>query len=427
MVPLTRPIGVRRLHGNRIVFSWYLFAFGFRPHQIVASILLLAISGFAAIAPRATLHLFGGLIVEAVVFDSQVRDSQEGEFEKQATSSIFSPAGGQFQRAEFDLGVLPAGQKGKIALEIRNSTATDVIFENLHAACACSNATISEKVIRSESSVLLSATLVIPDKSTTGESAYEFWLEGKDRKLIVQVIVKFRISGLLAFATNQCLLEVRVDEQVGEVFVPFMITEPVKKQNLEITVDESLRDLSYEIVQQTGGKYGLLVRTSKLAVGDGPTSGVVTLTDKVLGRNSKFALAVRASNPVSISPSTVFFQKVESDSVGKTRYRATVLLVFNKPSGDSSKNDGFTETSTVELDELTAVQMSSGDTMITGLSTDMKRLNPRVIRVTMMLDLDAIAIGRMRDEFDGRGEINWAFRLANGNDYHVETEFRFSE
>lgn len=262
-----------------------------------------------------------------LVAPAQEASQSEHAFEVGANAAITQNDSALYYFAEFDLGTLPSGEKGLVVLKLKNPTAEPFQFTEIVKSCNCDDIDCEVSEIGSDESVDFTLRLETPKHSSIPTAVGSISLVdkrvAKDERRPVHLRLKYKLGGLLNIEREMCFLEIPPTEEVGELRIPVLITDPIKPSNLKVVTDESLEGADFQLDNSQDGLQ-LLATVTEEAVKDGPISGTVKVFDTVSEREDSIFITLRRGTDFKLSPKVLRFRKGD-DSKPELR-RATVLL-----------------------------------------------------------------------------------------------------
>lgn len=316
-----------------------------------------------------------------------------------------------------DLGAIPAGTPVAITIALKNETGQPIDFADVSSTCNCVNIAVSSYTIPVGESIVLSANVRSLEHTNKMNSDFSFSLKDEQNNYVVQLGLKYSISGLLRFKTDKALLEIPYGKEFQDVFIPLTISDPVSLSNLTLTYDDDLRDLLFKLKTDTEGNPGVLVTVARAAVYDRPVYGAVTCVDSVTGKSGSCQLSVRAREPITVSPAVSWFRRLNTE-----------------PRADNAPVDQihvYNAHALVSIDEsllhhLDSEQTASPEILVTSkgfpaIRKEVKRLRKNLFRVTLSLEIDPNADEDIIAKFGELTDLVWQVSISSDQKHKVKT------
>lgn len=313
-----------------------------------------------------------------------------------------------------DLGVIPAGTPVALAITLKNETDQPIDFADVSSTCNCVNIAVSSYTIPVGESIVLSANGRSLEHTNKMNSAFSFSLKDEQNNLVVQLGLKYSISGHLRFKTDKALLEIPYGKEFQDVFIPLTISDPVSLSNLSITYDDDLRDLLFKLKTDTEGNPGVLVTVARAAVYDRPVYGAVTCVDSVTGKSGSCQLSVRAQEPIMALPTITWFRKKDhlespSGEIATRTYIGHALILID----DSLVRELGPEQSS-------APQISVVSETFSGLKREIKKVKPNLFRAK--LSFEVLPNSENRFELpDELADLAWTITFSHEHKFKIKS------
>ena len=236
--------------------------------------------------------------------------------------------------AYVSLGDLEGGVTFKIKLELRNTSGRDFDIRKMETGCNCIKVKLAENSIPSGGSGHLDLTLSTDEVAEHATRTYGFSIFYSDSESI-QVRVDYSISGMVSFRGVSSFLTSIPIGQTSHVFrVPLLVTEPVKVNDLEITLGESFRGMRTQVIVENDLQF---LECTFVVPSDRKESymDTITIADRKTKKQAVLGIVIELVSLVSIAPLTVLFVPREEDQAFESQVLIRVnrkMLVF--PKGD---------------------------------------------------------------------------------------------
>lgn len=347
--------------------------------------------------------------------------SDEPEFSITAQSVLTQHPQASFYQAEFDLGVLPCGKTGSIKLLLENPFSNAFTFDSISKTCNCVGLE-SEKgdlTIDANADHQFSLRLTTPPSARSDKSYANITLFSKSDadETSINLKLKYQLSGLLSFNQNLYATEIPIDSEFGQIHVPFLITDPIKFEELTLECSRSLRDLIFQIKKADNGQVYLTSQFPASVVDMGPISGQVRVKDPISGRENGFFVTISRGSDVRISPKTLRFVKHEEDD-SKLVARAILSLPEDIPKandGDEVRS-GKRPSSNTTKNMLRSVGLLAGGERA---NVSVKPLSNRVFRLDVTLE--------RTEDFEIEKGAEWHLRIRDLGNRRIQSDIVINE
>lgn len=214
--------------------------------------------------------------------------------------------------AEFDLGELGVSTRVQLKLMIKNPLEEEVTFSDVSKKCSCSSFRARRYRIAPDEEEEIALTINTPARSRTPEvTQYISFVD--DGAAVIRAELKFKLKGVLAFENPMGFMQFEADDESRELGIPFLITEPVKFDQLKASASENLKDLTFTMEPtKTGGV--LKAKLPGRALRDGKLTGEIYISDLDGENKDCFFLVVKDLAKNEISPSVLSFRR-KGDSI----------------------------------------------------------------------------------------------------------------
>ncbi|GEM_PF-1064794 len=146
-------------------------------------------------------------------------------------------------------------------------------------------------------------------------------------KHIAELVLRYKVLGNIAVATERVFLEVDKSSPIKSVKVPVHISEPVTFDDLKLSVSRNLRDIPMELVRD-GDSLSILITASYQSLDGGDIGGEVRVESKMSGNGAGFYLMLKRSSVIRLSPASLQFRRQKSDDSIQV---ATALMRISQP------------------------------------------------------------------------------------------------
>jgi len=233
-----------------------------------------------------------------------------------------------------ELGALKPGVTGKINVELVNHNDVRFQVKDMEIGCRCTSARFLGDDIAPFSSSKLEMTLTTPTSSRQLVNVTSIKLISKtNASLDIDLVFRYEIEGMLTFAESSVHQEVDPERDRQTIMVPFLLTDPVKAQDIQFDFSPHSDGIAAELADQNGKTF---VKVVFEPVFFGEDSHFVDLvaSDPSRTLSTKLVLMLRQRRSIEITPLTLRFQNSGDDMVAScmVRYRP-------KPSNNTSQSD----------------------------------------------------------------------------------------
>lgn len=238
----------------------------------------------------------------------------------------------------------------------------------MNKTCNCMNLQSDSYGIEGNSSKKFTMSLKTPETAENARvfSSIALIEETEDQKRpVINLKMNFRLSGVLSIEPGMVLLEIPHNKESKSIKVPVLVTPPLKPSDLKIECSKSLRDLSFELLEEDGRVF-ITADVFVPAIESGPVSGEVRVVHDQSKRKDGFFVTARKVSRIRVSPSTLRFKKTKEGS----EWIANALIqVAPTSSGDQSSGESA----------VTASLMMNGKRV----GVDLKKLSSRIYKATV--------------------------------------------
>jgi hypothetical protein len=254
------------------------------------------------------------------------------------STNLVTPKHGGACTAEFNLGDLPPGKEFKLDLKVFNPTDKTIFISGIPVVhCACLKFETEADSIEPNGHADFSLRIKTSSKSTmsTPFIRAQFTLTEPDNATeSVNVMIKFRLKGVLAFDRNMMLMEISKADGIGNFLIPFLFTEPIDLDNLEVTCSEALNGMTFKKEWIDDQSFIRVLAPFDLVEED-DISGELIVSDTASKSRCSIMLSIQQKEPFVFSPRILRFRPTDESN----RFVSTAIVRFNARNSDSTESN----------------------------------------------------------------------------------------
>lgn len=232
-----------------------------------------------------------------------------------------------------DLGVLPCGATGVAKIQLFNPNSATFAIEKIELGCKCTSAKITETDLDPGDETLLTIGLETPDSSRSQQKTHSVNLvTNGGEKNNVHLALRYQLSGLMAFRGGANVVEVKADVDRQKVLLPFVMTAPIRSQDIALELSPDNPGVLATMVAE-GGKSFVQVEFDTVFVQDEGLSLKVKAFHEAKELSDTTSLLLCRRKQLEITPRTLRFKNI-GDSMQAScllRHRSSDLAVGEKP------------------------------------------------------------------------------------------------
>lgn len=234
--------------------------------------------------------------------------------------------------ADIDLGLLPRGTRGIVALTLLNNSSETIRIDRVKTNSAWLASNASAESIESGGKGEFEFTLEIPDIAATKEIRLSASLLSPDQNREVRLAIKYMIAGVLAFESPLYVGELNANAQSQLLQSKIVCTAPVVPEEIEITSDAALKSVQFEIHLKDGQPVlsGTLPPNTQ---SDDEIAGRVVLKHAKTNQADSMDLILRRKILSRISPFVITLRRTDSQQA----FQGAAILHLDD--GKDSKTD----------------------------------------------------------------------------------------
>lgn len=223
-----------------------------------------------------------------------------------------------------DLGVLPCGVSGLVNIRLTNPHNATFDIKQIELGCKCTSAKISKTNIDSGGETLLTVGLDTPESSRNRQRTHSLKLvtEGGEKNDI-HIALRYQLSGLMCFVGGAHVIEVAASEDRQAVPLPFLLTDPIKKQDILLEFVPDNPGVIGTIVEDKGKHY-VKVEFDTVFVPEEGLSLTVYARHKSKELEDSIPLLLSRRKRIEVTPRTLRFKTNGDELQAKCllRYRS---------------------------------------------------------------------------------------------------------
>lgn len=370
---------------------------------------------FKSALTSAFFALWAGVCVTQFVVASEASENQF-DFTETVKSELVSKrnftefAGSYTADATFKK--LPAGQSGRLLVEVVNPEDFDLPIAEVTASCGCTRATLLSRFIPAGGSATLEIKIDTPKKHSSGTFEGRVILKVDQRQVEhkeltqINVNLKFQIGGLLCF--NEHLVSVNAQRgKTGDLQLPFVCSVTTPAKDLEIEPSGVLLGAVGKVVAFKSGHYVDLKIDPNLIAND-QGFGTLRLTDPASGVSDQIYVVINVEKPIVLSPHTIRFVRLPSlpDAlVGRCIVRVQRESEDNKTPPLLSRNDKAADPPALTC------EAKIGSRSIEVL---VKPVNHKVYRISMSIEATT-AEAVLVDQEESKEDLQISWKIISGS------------
>ncbi len=242
-----------------------------------------------------------------------------------------------------DLGAIDAGTTVKATLTLVNDSEFSFPILNMQTSCSCIKVTSAKSEIPAHGSLDFAFSVDVQRDAKTPELTMAFSVFYSETAAI-EVYVKYQIAGLISFKN---VLTYHTTATLGakshSFQIPVLVTEPVRLEQVELSVADSLKHLKIAAKEDADGQWLECVLPIDPAASDS-LIGRIWMKHPQSAKLSEIALVIEINKPYSLAPSVLQFKRAD---IEKNVFEASGILRINSPSSDEASE---TENSPVNFE-----------------------------------------------------------------------------
>lgn len=213
--------------------------------------------------------------------------------------------------ADIDLGLLPRGTRGIVALTLLNNSSDTIRIDRVKTNSAWLTSNASAESIEPGGEGEFEFTLQTPDIAATKEIRLSASLLSPDQNREVRLAIKYMIAGVLAFESPLYVGELNANSQSQLFESKIVCTAPVVPEEIEITSDAALKTVQFEI-HVKDGKPVLSGTLPPNTQSDDEIAGRVVLKHAKTNQAASMDLILRKNTRARISPTVITLRRSDS-------------------------------------------------------------------------------------------------------------------
>jgi hypothetical protein len=311
-----------------------------------------------------------------------------------------------------DLGALPLGVTGLAKLRIVNPYAFDFPVDELELGCSCTSAEISADRIEAKSSVMLNVILSTRRASRTQLVVNSISMVSKSNKSkSITMAMRYTLAGLMRF--NGDIFAQEVDDMLERqtIMVPFLMTEPVKIDDVTFELAPDNKGVVVNLVREDQGYFAKITFDPVFVLGDSYALSVIA-HNHALGLSDTLPLVLYKRQNLEISPLTLHFQRQDN------QWTAACLLRYRPPLNTKLSSETFIGENNDAISAEAAIGGKKLDVRTRRIGKGIYRVSLTSSEESLMPDDPATSA----NEQANRAEIRWHI-LTPDKAYAVESAF----
>ena len=271
--------------------------------------------------------------------DSDEKKTQKNETEVKSINveSVlrYSERDGKYHAAIY-LPVLEAGAKRRIVIDLFNTSAEELSFDDIELHSSSLKFNSDSKGIAPHSKGRFQLTLSVPkrDERTRQMTSVKFRSK-KTGKVAVDLTITYRMSDMFIVSLDSLDFRIRKGDGISTQLVEYQVFPPLTDQELELSVSENLRDLPIKR-RAIDRRYYIEVSVNELAVSEAGISGEVMLKRRGATDTDGFVLHVIRESDISLAPRSLRFYKTNDQWEAKAVIRTRPMQLTANHRGEVS-------------------------------------------------------------------------------------------
>ncbi len=236
---------------------------------------------------------------------------------------------------QLDLGGIRENQVFDLTVKIENKLGASIAFDGFRSNCRC---TVLSKAISALSHGETGDLKLELRPQTAGNSPMKsvvFLLHnGEQMRNILRVTCSYHIDGFLAFTQPQRRLEFRDDgkRSPDPIVLPFVFSEPVKSENIEIACSSALKNAHLRLVEDDDA-WAVVVDIPRESITKVGLFANVILSDREVGSRDECQVTITRVGDIIFSPSKIVMSKRSDSEI----YVGSGILRFSESSDNQNQ------------------------------------------------------------------------------------------
>ena len=222
-------------------------------------------------------------------------------------SKSVSYSGGIGSVVNVELGVVQAGGKGIVDIDIKNSSSRPFKVNKISVGCSCISAKCYGDNIEEDGSVHLSVEMAVPTRASAAKQSQFIKIEQSESE-VIQLSLNYELAGVGCFKVNSISVNAPKSTEMVEFSVPILIAAPTSPDKLKIFGTGDLANLQASVVESNDG-YSLKCTLPVSRSGDLALAGELFLKDISTGVENSISCYVDREGEVVVSPRVIHFSK----------------------------------------------------------------------------------------------------------------------
>ncbi len=221
-----------------------------------------------------------------------------------------------------NLGLIPAGNKVTVKLEVSNPLDEDIPIDGIRMSCSCTELNFPDKLFKARSVTAGHITYYSPLFSRKGNLAFSLIADNAQQSPIVILRFTGQLAGVIDLGESTRVFE--VSESYQEFEIPFYFSEPILADQLAVRVSDELRDVVASIeptsivVSEIGdtknentknGNAIIRLRIAKTQLNGSGISGEIQVVHEPTNNHAEILVTFTPRLPFRLSPTFLAFKK----------------------------------------------------------------------------------------------------------------------
>ncbi|KLU03388.1 hypothetical protein RISK_004700 [Rhodopirellula islandica] len=332
-----------------------------------------------------------GLLIFAALSIFMIADTNAAEDPVQVRGDMFEVQEDNV-RAMVHFGKLKVGEKRTFNIKIPNTLGYQLRLGEAESSSGRLKVVATDSTVEMGADMEMEVTFETP--SSPKSTSYSQFIRFGDRsngKQLLQITLSCELTGVLALPQSRHFVSLReAGEEEGTFSMPLVISDPVRPENLTVSMSESMSGVLATIkpVEDKGIELEFAIPPGN--VPDEGIGGAVFVTDAVTKQKVNAYINIVKDAAVKVVPHAIQFVPD-----GEGFARASAMILFSDRSDES--------------DNLAIVDAAIGDWPV---ELSMKSIGKHAARISLKFPEE-----KLEDIAEAEREINWVIRSDRGVDY----------
>lgn len=213
--------------------------------------------------------------------------------------------------ADLDLGLLPRGTRGLVALTLINNSSETIRIDRIQTNCACLSSHASAKSIEPGQQGAFGFILETPNVAATNAIGLSARLMSGEQGRDVRIAMRYMIAGVLAFESPLHVSELSPRDELQAFECQVFCTAPVVPEGIEITADPVFGNMEFDFHAKDQRLF-LIGKLPSNAVLRDELSGRIVLKHAKTNQSTSMDLILRNKSVARVSPAVITLRRTDS-------------------------------------------------------------------------------------------------------------------